>query len=197
MGESRGPGSTVAVVDAEKNQVFVWWVNIGSKDPGISRLCGAWVLDFDAVELPDLLAERNVLATKSGRNAITERGIKIEDWFSIEATLANFEDQLHSVERTWIEENESRKKLNIENKKVVGWIKKAQLPRPDFPRLPRNIDIENPPAWTLNDPCEDRLDRVLSVAHWLSNLFDLRDVIETMKVSRAWIQKGNRDAHGE
>lgn len=187
MGELRGPGSTVAVVDADKTSVFVWWVNIGAKDPGMSRLCGAWVLDVDAVELPDLLVGRKVLATKLGKNAIFERGIEIQDWFSIEETLTNFEDQLHAIERVWTEENELRKRLNIENKNVENWVKKAQLPKPELPPVPRIIDIENPPSWSINDPSEDHLDKVLRIAHWLSTLFEYRDQVEEVKASRSWL----------
>lgn len=187
MSESRGPSSTVAVVDSAKNQVFVWWVNNGDKDPGMSRLCGAWVLDLDAAELPDLLAGRNVLATQVGKKVIAERGIKIQEWFSIATTLENYEDELTSIENIWLEENATRKKLNLENKRDKNWKKKAQLPKPDFPPVPRIIDIENPPAWTLNDPSEDHLDKVLRISHWLATLFEYRDQIEEIKASRTWL----------
>lgn len=37
--------SSVAVADAGATTVTIWHVSVGNEAPGMSRMCGAWVLN--------------------------------------------------------------------------------------------------------------------------------------------------------
>src|SRR5687767_10408275 len=64
--------SVLAVVDQVDEVPVVWWVDIGPRIAGMSRLCGAWVLDGDDRDrtLRSLTAARVIVATTAGQSLL-------------------------------------------------------------------------------------------------------------------------------
>jgi hypothetical protein len=77
-------------VDRADGVPVVWWVDLGPRVVGMSRLCGAWVLDRHDVPttLHALTTTRTVLATAAGRSLLDEHRIAVERVLDPAATLA-------------------------------------------------------------------------------------------------------------
>lgn len=170
----RGPHRVVSVLDAHGARVFVWWVNVGEPDQDFSRLCGAWDMGLAREDVEPLIGGRLVLATSDAERAMAANGITPSRRFDPNATLDRVQAEAHRLHALWVQENGTR-------------TKSKQLPEPDFPRLPAEIDIDDPPAWTLNDPSEDHLDRVLRLAHWTAGLCRHWDALEDLRLARPWM----------
>ena len=81
--------SVLAVVDQIDSVPIVWWVDIGPRIAGMSRLCGAWVLDGDDREqtLRSLTAARAIVATTAGQSLLEVQQIAPARILDAEATL--------------------------------------------------------------------------------------------------------------
>jgi hypothetical protein len=81
--------SVLAVVDGAGGVPVVWWVDLGPRIAGVSRLCGAWVVDgADRAEtLRALTAARPTLSTVDGDVVLKEYRVATERVLDLEATL--------------------------------------------------------------------------------------------------------------
>lgn len=173
---ARGRTSVVAVVDADHDDVWVWWVNVGERTQmEMSRLCGAWELDakdasFGEV-LESLVFERMVLATKDGRKALKRAGVTPDRELDVEATVQAARDARAECQRIFDAEQATRKKSTL-------------MKEPSWPSFPDPLDLENPPPWDVNHESIDHLDPCLSIGHWLAALCSRWEDLEEERLAR-------------
>ncbi|MGY2084312.1 exonuclease domain-containing protein [Blastococcus sp. SYSU DS0539] len=165
-------GSAVlAVVDQFDNVPVVWWVDIGPRIAGMSRLCGAWVLDGDGHELTlrSLTATRTIVATTAGQSLLDAQQIAPARVLDAKATLraaAATRDELQAV----YEEAEA--------------VRRTTLTPPRWPTLPQPLDTE-----TASTPGGDpRTSRALGIARWLHALCAAWDTIEEQRLARPYMR---------
>jgi hypothetical protein len=162
--------SVLAVVDAMDGVPVVWWVDLGLRVAGMSRLCGAWVVDGDdrAKTLHALTATRVVLSTADGEMALKEHEVATERVLDIEATLAAViavRDELQAAYEQ------------------AATTKKSLTP-PRWPTLPQPLDIE-----AAHVPGGDpRTARALGIARWLNDVCRAWDAVEDERLKRTYMR---------
>jgi DNA polymerase-3 subunit epsilon len=163
--------SVLAVVDQVDEVPVVWWVDIGPRIAGMSRLCGAWVLDGDDHEqtLRSLTAARAIVATTAGQTLLDAQQIAPARILDADATLTAViatRDELQVV----YEEAEA--------------IRRTTLTPPRWPSLPQPLDTE-----TASTPGGDpRTSRALGIARWLHALCAAWDTIEEQRLARPYMR---------
>jgi hypothetical protein len=166
-------GSMVAVIDGVADVPVIWWVDLGPRPNGVSRLCGAWVLDdaHRVQKLQTLTALRMAVATAAGRSLLDEHRVAIDRMVDLGATSAAVlavRDQLqHAYEHAVASRKNGR-----------------SLIAPDWPTLPARLDVE-----TADGSAGDfRAGRALAVARWLNQLCVVWDTIEEQRLARAYLR---------
>jgi DNA polymerase-3 subunit epsilon len=163
--------SVLAVVDQVDDVPVVWWVDIGPRIAGMSRLCGAWVLDDDGHQhtLRSLAAARTIVATTAGQSLLEAQQIAPARILDAEASLTAAiatRDELQAV----YEEAEA--------------IRRTTLTPPRWPSLPQPLDTE-----TVSTPGGDpRTSRALGIARWLHALCAAWDTIEEQRLARPYMR---------
>ncbi|TQN44075.1 hypothetical protein FHU33_3557 [Blastococcus colisei] len=162
--------SVLAVVDAMDGVPVVWWVDLGPRIAGISRLCGAWVVDGAerAETLQALTATRVTLSTVGGEQALREHERATERVLDLEATVTSVVAVRNELQTAYEEAATSKKNLTP----------------PRWPTLPEPLDIEAAEA-TAGDP---RTARVLGIARWLNDLCLAWDAVEDERLKRSYMR---------
>src|SRR3954447_7077667 len=168
-----GSSAVLAVVDTADGVPVIWWVDLGPRISGMSRLCGAWVLEeADPVEkLRALTATRAVAATRDGRALLNKHQAAVDQVLDPAATLAA------SVA--------VRDELQAAYEHAVATRKNGRsLTAPRWPSLPAPLDVET--AEELGgDP---RTSRALGIARWIDRLCTAWDAIEEQRLARAYMR---------
>jgi hypothetical protein len=162
--------SVLAVVDAMDAVPVVWWVDLGPRIAGMSRLCGAWVVDGDdrAKTLQALTATRVALFTADGEMALKEHEVATERVLDLEATLAAVVAVRDELQAAYEEAATTKKNLTA----------------PRWPTLPEPLDVE-----AAHVPGGDpRTARALGVARWLDALCGAWDAVEDERLKRSYMR---------
>jgi hypothetical protein len=161
----------LAVVDAAESVPVVWWVDYGP-EPNVSRLCGAWVLDTEALarQLPALTAGRTLLPTSAGRAALEGRGISAAPALDAESTLGAV--------------TAARDELQAAYEKRSGQAGGRALVPPKWPELPGSLTLDDSPVVAA----DGRASRALSIARWLVQLCTAWEEIEQQRLSRSYLR---------
>lgn len=174
----QGREGVVAVVDATKESVCVWWVDAGLKpNQSMSRLCGAWVLaSGDDKTLESLTFARIVLPTKAGALALQSAGVSPDRLLDPNATVAAATACRDRCQQAF--ETEQARRTPSKRLQAPGW-----------PAFPATLDVEHPPAWDANGRPDDPLvDTALSIAHWLDALCGRWEQLEEQRLSRTLLR---------
>lgn len=162
--------SVVAIVDGVDGVPVVWWVDLGPRIAGMSRLCGAWVLDGDDVAktLLALTATRTILYTVDGQSVLREHRVPIERVLDTEGTLAAVAAVRDELQAVYAEAATTKKSLTA----------------PRWPNLPEALDVE-----TAEAPGGDRrTSRALGIARWLNELCRAWDAVEDERLKRSYMR---------
>jgi hypothetical protein len=173
VAEESSGNSVLAIVDGYEGVPVVWWVNLGPRITGMSRLCGAWVLDApdSAQTLQTLTASRMTLATASGWSLLDEHHIVCGESLDVEATRGAVLD--------------SRDELQAAYEHAVATRKNGRaLTPPRWPALPGPLDVETAET-VAGDP---RAARALALARWFNDLCVAWDAVEEQRLSRSYLR---------
>lgn len=177
---ARGRSSVVVVVDSDEADVWIWWVNVGERLQGVSRLCGAWELKAEAPGTPKVLESlvfgRLVMATGRGKQALTLAGVKVTREVDVVATVHAALAARTGYQKLFDEEQASRPPS-------------TRMKAPSWPDFPDPLDLENPPSWDVNHTSMDHLDPCLSISHWLDALCSRWEDLEEERLGRPLLRK--------
>lgn len=166
-------GSVLAVIDGVADVPVIWWVDVGPRSTGMSRLCGAWVLD-DAErvqKLQTLTALRMTVATAAGQSLLVEHCVEVGRVVDVGATSA----AVLAV----------RDELQLAYEQAVMTRKNGRsLIAPDWPALPKSLDVETAET-SAGDP---RTCHALGIARWLNHLCVTWDAVEEQRLARAYMR---------
>lgn len=171
--EDMKQGSPVlAVVDGAAGVPVVWWVDLGSRAGGMSRLCGAWVLDqHDAPKtLHALTATRAIVSTAAGRSLMDEQQVAIEQVLDSAATLAAVAAVRDELQAAYEQTTQTRKN-------------RRALTEPRWPALPDPLDVETAQA-VSGDP---RTCRALGISRWFEGLCIAWEAVEGQRLARPYM----------
>src|SRR4051812_38557132 len=162
----------LAIVDQVDDASVVWWVDRGPKIAGMTRLCGAWVLDGDdrMRTLRALAASRVIVATASGQALLDAQQVVPDRILDTDATLTAViavRDELQTV----YEQAEA--------------VRRTTLTPPRWPALPQPLIIETASSTPGGDP---RTSRALGIARWLHALCAAWDTIEEQRLTRPYMR---------
>ncbi len=162
--------SVLAVVDGVDGVPVVWWVDLGPRIAGMSRLCGAWIVDGDdrAKTLHALTATRVALFTADGEMALKEYEVATERVLDLEATLTAVVAVRDDLQAAYEEAATTKKNLTP----------------PRWPTLPELLDIEVVHL-AGGDP---RTARALGIARWLNDLCRAWDAVEDERLKRSYMR---------
>ncbi|MCW2898707.1 MAG: hypothetical protein JWO67_972 [Streptosporangiaceae bacterium] len=160
----------VAIVDGIDGVPVVWWVDLGPRTAGMSRLCGAWVLDGDDVPkaLFALTATRTIVSTADGQSVLGEHQVPIERVLDSEATLAAIVAVRDELQAVYAEAATTKKGLTA----------------PRWPNLPETLSVETAAA----PGGDSRTSRALGIARWLNELCRAWDAIEDERLKRSYMR---------
>ncbi|MEK6442154.1 hypothetical protein [Pseudonocardia sp. T1-2H] len=170
--ESSG-NAVLAIVDGFEGAPVVWWVNLGPRITGMSRLCGAWVLDAadSAPTLQTLTVSRMTLATASGWSLLNEHEIVCDEALNIEATrdaVLGIRDELQSAYEHAVATRKNGRALT-----PLRW-----------PAMPGPLDVETAET-SVGDP---RAARALALARWFNDLCVAWEAVEEQRLSRSYLR---------
>lgn len=173
-GVVRMSNSVAAVVDHDARAAIVWWVDLGHRPAGMSRMCGAWVFDESGCSptLTNLTASRLIVATVAGKSIMDGNRVsahRVVDVVGTRAAVAAERDQLQTVY-----ERAATARKNGRN-----------LIAPTWPTLPDEVDVEQ-----ISAPAGDaRAGRSLAIARWLDDLCAAWDRIEEQRLARSYLRR--------
>lgn len=162
---------TVAVVDAAATTVAVWHVSVGNDAPGMSRMCGAWVLNDEPQKVELLTRDRHVVATPAGAEAL--RSIKItparmDPTEIVNAVIAE-RDRLQAIYD------------------ALPTSRKKTLVAPSWPHIPSTIDLDDPPKAQAT---EATVAVALGVARFVEQLATAWADLERQRTVRDYLTDG-------
>lgn len=175
----RGRRAVIAVVDAEGDDCWVWWVNTSvSPEATGSRKTGAWDLSKSAPDfaktLEKLLYDRMVVATADGRYMVeevlgdaTKASLR---WVDLGSTLNEVRAIRDEYQKFFDSEQERRTKSN-------------RLRELRWPASPDSIDVESPPTPT-GQSASAGVVRCLAIAEWIDRLVRGFEDIEANRADR-------------
>lgn len=173
-----GRQDVVAVVDADADEVSVWWVDVGHREMGprakhISRLCGAWSLRPATSQVIETLTfQRMIWATSTGMEAIGSLRVPVHRCFDVVATL----DQMNADRDRHKEAFEIEQALRTPSKR---------LQVPDWPQYPEPLDIDQ--AGHAEPSKSLTIARAVSAARWLDQLCSQWESFEETRLSSSWL----------
>ena len=162
---------SVAVVDAADDRVVVWQVDIGA-DAGLTRMCGAWVIDPGKIgALKNLTQSRYLVATPMGAKACAGAGADghtgvIDLRLIIEAVDAEIRCLQTAFDTALVKS-------------------KSKLIAPTWPRLPNPINLADPPR-DRNAP--DEVAAALGIARWLETVALAWESLEQQRLARRYLK---------
>jgi hypothetical protein len=162
---------SVAVVDANQHNAAVWQVDVGV-DAGLTRMCGAWLLQPDDFEKLKTLTEmRYLVPTPSGAEVcssvhlVGHRGV-----IDLGQTLAEVDSEMVRLQEQF---------------EAVAAKSKSKLIAPTWPRLPTQIDLANPPR-DIRAPTE--VAAALGIARWLESVALAWESLEQQRLIRRYLR---------
>lgn len=166
---------SVAVVDANAEAIIIWHVDVSPDPSGLSRMCGAWVLEGTDVHTFETLTRGRYLATTPAGGAVRDglrpdhhRGVL--DLGRVDAEIASVVDRFQELF------------------KEAAAASKSTLIEPTWPRLPGRIDPENPPA---DGGAPERVAVALGIARWLESMALVWESLEVLRESRKYLRGEN------
>lgn len=173
-----GRQDVVGVVDADGDQVAVWWVDVGHREVGprakrTSRLCGAWTFQPASSQVIETLTyQRMIWATEPGLQALKSPRVPIHCLFNVAATLARMHADRDRHQEAFEAEQASR-------------TPSKRLQTPHMPLYPEPIDIDQP---IYVPPGEaPTVARALGVSRRLDQLCSQWESFEELRLSSAWL----------
>jgi hypothetical protein len=173
-----GRHDVVAVVDADADEVSVWWVDVGHREIGprakrISRLCGAWSFRPATSEVIETLTfQRMIWATEIGLKALGGLRVPVRRHFDVVATL-----DLMNADR-----DRHKEAFEIEQ---ASRTPSKRLQAPDWPLYPEPIDLDQLSRAQPGEP--PTIARALAAARWLDQLCAQWDSFEETRLSSSWL----------
>ncbi|WP_448613604.1 exonuclease domain-containing protein [Modestobacter sp. URMC 112] len=163
--------SVLAVVDQVDDVPVVWWVDIGPRIAGMSRLCGAWVLDGDDRDrtLRSLTASRVIIATATGQSLLDEQQVVPDRILDDEATLTAIVATRNELQAVY---------------KEAEAVRRTTLTPPRWPILPPPLD----PGSASMPGGDPRTSRALGIARGLNALCAAWDTIEEQRLARPYMR---------
>ncbi|MGB3484162.1 MAG: hypothetical protein WBB07_18350 [Mycobacterium sp.] len=162
---------TVAIVDTNAGGIVVWHVDVGVNPFGLSRMCGAWVLQPDGAGTLRTLTHRRYLIT-SGAGSDACRHLDADHHrgvLDLDAILAYIACEIDRLQSRFDEANA---------------VAKSALVPPVRPRLPQAIDLERPPVEPVA-PQETAV--ALGVARWLESVALAWESVEQQRLSKRYL----------
>lgn len=161
----------VAVVDADAatNTVAVWHVDIGSVAPGMSRMCGAWVITNEADKVELLTRDRLLVATPAGAAAIRSAGGAAAGTVDLAGTVNNVASEQDRLQAIYDSLPASRRKT---------------LAAPSWPHVPAAVDLSEPPKADNTDPV---VAVALGLARFLERLANAWADGERERIARSYL----------
>ncbi|MBB5153705.1 hypothetical protein [Saccharopolyspora phatthalungensis] len=164
------PTRTDCVVDARGEKIIIWHVNTGPA-VGLSRLTGAWTFGLDEVDKVKLLvAERRVLMTSAGQEALDQLSIAVPARIAPDVTLDSLRTQRDELQAAYDAQE------------------RDDLVAPTWPSLPEPIDMRNPPSAISPEPTQV----ALALARWLAQVAATWEKIEAQRVVRGYMPGGHK-----
>lgn len=163
VGMSNADLSLVVVLNKAEDRLVLWHVNVG-RAVGLSRLCGAWVLDAgQAAEIATLTAGYRAVDCGEGMPA----GVKPGGVIDVDATVAGVRAEIASVDAAFTAHQEA----------IVG-----KLVRPGWP------EIAHPAETRVMLPEIDEAVRpVLAAARGIADLADAWATFESLRTGRSFL----------
>ncbi len=157
----------VAVVDAHESTAVVWWVDTAGS-PGLSRLCGAWVLpEASDEDLDPLLWRRHVLATAAGHALLRHLDAAPDELVNPAATRSAVHEECRRLQRA-----------HEDHVAALPAARHAMTP-PVWPKIPDDLDPSHHRA-----PGEDVVALALGTSRWMASLCAAWKDIETERLKR-------------
>jgi hypothetical protein len=165
---------SVAIVDVADDESIVWQVDVSSDTQGSSRMCGAWVVAADEDHKVRLLTQsRYLLSTDAGAQVCKRAGVDGHlGLVDVAATLSAVD-----AEGTRLQEVFER----------AAAASKSSLIAPTWPRLPKPLDLANPP---LDRIAPSNCAAALGVARWLESVAVAWESLERQRLIRRYM-RGN------
>lgn len=162
---------SVAVVDAADDRVVVWQVDI-SADAGLTRMCGAWVIDASETStLRNLTESRYLVATPAGAKACAGAGAEGHTGvIDLRLVVEAVEAEIHCLQTAF---------------DTALAKSRSKLIAPTWPRLPNPIDLGNPPR-DRNAP--DDVAAALGIARWLETVALVWESLEQQRLARKYLR---------
>lgn len=166
----------VAVVDADGNDtVVIWHVDIGTEVPGMSRMCGAWVLPAEKHKVELLTRRRLIVATACGSGALSMAHCTPAGSLDLNRTLKMIEAERDRLQAIYDALPSTRKKT---------------LVAPRSPAIPSPIDFAHPPQVQTPD---ELVATALGIAGHLDQLAGAWAGIERQRTARAYLTANTPD----
>lgn len=161
----------LAVVDADSpaDTVIVWHVDVGAQAPGMSRMCGAWVLTNQPEKVELLIRDRLVVATAAGLAAIPFGGRDSAPVVDLVRTVNNVVSERDRLQAIYDALPASRKKT---------------LVAPRWPAIPVVVSLSDPPHAENADPV---VAVALGLARFLDQLADAWAACERERIARDYL----------
>jgi hypothetical protein len=159
-----------AVVDATPDIVVVWHVDIGTDNTGLSRMCGAWVLDNEPHKLELLTRDRLIVATTAGAEALPSSAKNPTAILDLAGIRANIAEERERLQRLYDELPPARKKT---------------LVAPRWPQLPACIELDTLPPTEHTE--SDHIALALGIGRYLEQLATVWSAIEGQRTTRSYL----------
>ncbi|TDZ93473.1 hypothetical protein CCUG60885_03076 [Mycobacteroides salmoniphilum] len=159
----------VSVIDAGPSYVVIWHVDAGAEVLGMSRMCGAWVLNDEPHKLELLTHRKLVITTPSGAKALNATSSHPSGILDLDQTTKNIAAERDRLQCTYDGLPASRKKT---------------LVAPRWPHLPDAIDLGNAPRARSADTT---VARALGIARGVDELATAWAGIERQRLARTYL----------
>ncbi|OBK92761.1 hypothetical protein A5645_22395 [Mycobacterium asiaticum] len=163
---------SIAVVNAATEKVALWHVAVDNETAGMSRMCGAWVLDDEPHKVELLTRDRYIVATPAGAEALRSAKIKpagMLDLTKIVDAVTAERDRLQSIYD------------------ALPTSRKKTLVAPRWPYIPFAIDLASPPMAQVADAT---VAITLGVARFLEQLATAWADVERQRTARDYLTEG-------
>lgn len=162
----------IALVNSDDRRTAVWHVDVGPPMVG-SRLGGAWVMDNDNAD-HGVITGRHVFLFGDVMPPSVEASIT--SVIDVPGTLANIADRIAELDKIHAE---SRTELG-NRRSPISW-----------PRLPKPLDSNALPAAPTGVVDDKLISETIVAAHWMADLAQTWQAIETLRLSRSHLRGGN------
>jgi hypothetical protein len=164
---------SIAIVDAAATDTIVWQVDVSADPGGLSRMCGAWVVNSDEGEKLKLLTQaRYLVATPSGDRACSRAGARTHlGHVDLAETVSAIESEIVCLQALF--EMEAAKS-------------KSKLVPPAWPRTPTAIDLAHAPVDAF---ASKKVAPALGIPRWLEAMALVWESIEGQRLMRKFMRR--------